>query len=75
MMIELCDVPRRERHLLFCTSLKEVEPLPVPTLPRRTSAALFMPAINRSLAIHGESVGRTWSTAFRDPAADAPAAA
>ena len=75
MMIELRDVPCRERHLLFCTSLKEIEPLQQLPECRTLAPTLLIPAINRSLAIHGEVVGRTWPAAFRDPATDAPAAA
>ena len=51
MFIALSDVPRYERHLLFCTDPSIVQ-------SRRAPSNLLShtDAVNRSLAIHGESV-------------------
>jgi hypothetical protein len=49
MLLSIHDVPRYERHLLFCTRLR-------PRQARRRRHPRTLPAINRSLAIVGECV-------------------
>jgi len=56
ILVPLRDVPRRERHLLFCSD-PEVRCHP----PVSPSISLF-DAINRTLAAHGEGVDAMWPT-------------
>ena len=49
MIIRLKDVPRDERHLLYCTNLF------APRKQRRRRRR-FVRAMNRSLRVHGESI-------------------
>ena len=55
MLIELRQVPRRERHLLFCTD-PALRPGRVPFAEPVDPLA----AISRSLAALGESIGELW---------------
>ena len=63
MLIELRDVPRRERHLLFCTDRTPVRSEPSP-LQLQESAVRA--ALNRSRAIHDEALGRAGLMAAGD---------
>ena len=55
MIVNLKDIPRDERHLLFCSRAAR---LPRPTRPR--PPLTHVAAINRSLQVHGDGVSRTW---------------
>ena len=55
MLIEIWQVPRRERHLLFCTD-SALRPGPFPFAEPLDPLA----AISRSLAALGESIGEVW---------------
>lgn len=55
MIVPLRDVPRRERHLLFCTKLVRSR------TRRRQPRSTHLAAINRSLAAHGDGVATTWT--------------
>lgn len=53
-IVPLRDVPRYERHLLFCSK---------PTRSRRNQVPVRnndLAAINRSLAVHDDCVASTW---------------
>ena len=71
MLIQLRDVPRRERHLLYCTDRELVSPVLSPPRPSRTARVLA--ALNRSLAVHGEAID--WCGSFAEPALDGRATA
>ena len=67
MIVSLKDVPRYERHLLFCTALA-----PTYRRPRQRRSLTHVAAINRSLRIHGDGVSRTWPAAWAAPADSTP---
>ena len=57
MIIDLRQVPRRERHLLFCTDPALRRGYIPPTEPVDPISAM-----GRSLAAFGESIGELWSS-------------
>ncbi|OQY96068.1 MAG: hypothetical protein B6D36_19785 [Planctomycetes bacterium UTPLA1] len=56
ILVPLRDVPRRERHLLFCSDPEVRGGRPA------SSTITGLDAINRTLAAHGEAVDAMWPT-------------
>lgn len=63
MFIRIQDVPRYERHLLFCSNLSDRRPK-----QRRRHRWRTRRAVNRSLRVHGEAVGRLIDRSVLHPA-------
>ncbi len=63
MFIRIQDVPRYERHLLFCSNLSDRRPK-----RRRRRRSNTRRAVNRSLRVHGEAVGRLIDRSVLHPA-------
>ena len=63
MIIPLKDVPGYERHLLFCSNLSGQY------RSRRRRRRHTRRAVNRSLRVHGEAVGRLIDRSVLQPAA------
>ncbi len=63
MFIRIQDVPRYERHLLFCSNLSDRRPK-----RRRRRRSNTRRAVNRSLRIHGEVVGQLIDRSVLHPA-------
>ncbi len=63
MFIRIQDVPQYERHLLFCSNLSDHRPR-----RRRRRRSHTRRAVNRSLRVHGEAVGRLIDRSVLHPA-------